>query len=385
MHERTARESAERAEDLNGRGGPPPAGPNGAGPEPEAAIGVATAPVGAAPGDNEPDPLARRFFNLRTLLSFLAGFGVLALVLPRMNVEVGGILNRLADANLGLYLLALASYYLTFPVRAFRWRKLLRNVGFLPDEGVKLPSILGISEIILLSWFANCVVPAKLGDAYRAFLLKRSANVSFSRTFGTILAERIIDTLLLFGLLALSASLAFHGTLPGEVLVILQGGLVLVAIVIVGLLCMRSLSPLITRVVPARFQRHYGAFESGTLGAFGLGRMPMILVYSIICWGIEAGRLYLVALALGLSSVAWPVILFVALASALLTTLPITPAGLGFVESAIVGIFLLAGQTGLIEGVDQSLAASVAILDRSISYWSVIIVGFVVYLFSKRR
>ena len=379
MHESTAQRSREQGDEPNGRKDTPPLLTAGT-PDDDA-----EREVRPALNEADPDPLARRFFNIRTLLSFLVGFGVLALVLPRMNVEIDGILSRLARANPLLFVVALGSYYLTFPVRAYRWRKLLRNVGFLPNEGVRLPSITVISEIILLSWFANCVVPAKLGDAYRAFLLKRSANVSFSKTFGTILAERIIDTLLLFALLGLSASLAFHGTLPGEVSVILQGGLALVVLVILGLVVMRNLSGIITRLVPSRFRRHYGLFEAGTLGAFGMGRMPMILVYSTICWGIEAGRLYLVCLALGLSSVAWPVILFIALASALLTTLPITPAGLGFVESAIVGILLLAGKTGLVSGVDENLAASVAILDRSISYWSVILVGFVVYVLSKRR
>ena len=345
----------------------------GAEPEPDEAISVP-----------ESDPLRKRFFNIRTFLSFAAGFAVLAVVLPRMNVELGGILNRLAQANLWLFLLALLVYYLTFPVRAFRWRKLLRNVGFLPGEGVRLPSIVGISEIILLSWFANCVVPAKLGDAYRAFLLKQNANVSFSKTFGTILAERIIDTLLLFVLLGLAASLAFQGAVPGEVLRILQGGLALVVIVILGLLSMRNLSHLITPLVPGRFRRHYGLFEAGTLGAFGRGRMPMVLLYSVLCWAIEAGRLYFVCLALGLSNLAWPVILFVALAAALLTTLP-TPSGLGFVEVGIVGILLLAGNAGLVAGVDENLAWSVAILDRTISYWSVILVGFGAYVLSKRR
>jgi uncharacterized protein (TIRG00374 family) len=329
--------------------------------------------------------LGRRFFNLRTLGSFLLGFALLAVILPRMNVEVGGIFNRLTQANPWLYLLAFGVYYLTFPVRAYRWRKLLRNAGYVPHEGVRLPSIAGISEMILLSWFANCIVPAKLGDAYRAYLLKRNSDVSFSKTFGTILAERIIDTLLLFSLLGLSALLAFHGALPGEVLAILQGGLVLVLLVVVGLFSMRGLSHLITPRVPSRLRPHYGAFEAGTLGAFGFGRMPMILFYSLLAWGVEATRLYLVSLALGLSGVAWPVILFVALAAALLTTLPITPAGLGFVESAVVGILLLAGRAGLVPGIDENLAASVAILDRTISYWSLILVGLVVYLLSKRR
>lgn len=333
----------------------------------------------------EPDPLARRFFNLRTLASFLLGFALLAVVLPRMNVELAGIVAHLKQANLALYGAALLLYYLTFPVRALRWRKLLRNVGFLADEGVRLPSLAGIAEIILLSWFANCIVPAKLGDAYRAYLLKKDAGVSFSKTFGTILAERVIDTLLLFILLGVSAVLTFHGALPSQITTILQAGLVLVVIVLLGLISMRGLSSRITPLVPSRFRHHYQMFEEGTLRAFGRGRLPMILAYSLLCWAIEAGRLYLVCLALGLSSLAWPVILFVALAAALLTTLPITPAGLGFVESAVIGILLLAGNAGLIAGIDESLAASVAILDRTISYWSLIVVGLVLYLASKRR
>jgi uncharacterized protein (TIRG00374 family) len=353
-----------------------------------------TAPIGdqdlaGADVVSEPDPLARRFFNLRTLASFLLGFALLAIVLPRMGVEMGDILERLSRADLGLYVAALVFYYLTFPVRAFRWRKLLRNVGFLPNEGVRLPSIPAITEIIMLSWFANCVVPAKLGDAYRAYLLKRSANVSFSKTFGTILAERIIDTLLLFSLLGLSALLAFRGALPGEVLTILELGLALVLIVLVGLLSMRNLSHFITPLVPSRFRSHYGLFEAGTLGAFGRGRMPMILVYSVLAWSIEVGRLYLVCQALGVSSLAsipaWPVLLFVALAAALLTTLPFTPGGLGIVETGVAGILVLAGSLGLISGMDRNLAASVAILDRTISYWSLIVVGLIIYALSKRR
>ena len=75
----------------------------------------------------------------------------------------------------------------------------------------------------------------------------------------------------------------------------------------------------------------------------------------------------------------------VALASALLTTLPITPAGLGFVESAIVGILLLAASWGLAPGIDENVAASVAILDRVISYWSLIVTGIILYLITRKR
>ena len=351
--------------------------------------------VSAKPIDTsvEPDPLAKRFLNVRTLLSFAIGLAVLAFMLSRVDVNVAEIRGRLAQTSLPLFLAAVVLYYLTFPIRALRWQQLLANVGYANDDGastqagpgrrIRLPSVVGLAEIVLLSWFANCVVPAKLGDAYRAYLLKSASGVSFSKTFGTILAERIIDMLLLVSVLAVAVLVAWSGALPSAILSIMQAGLVLVVLVIVGLLVMRNLGGLISRFVPRRFRAHYTLFEQGTLGSFQA--MPLVLTYSVAGWAIEAGRLYLVCLSLGLTNLSPAIVLFVALASALLTTLPITPAGLGFVESAIVGILLLASSWGLAPGVDENVAASVAILDRVISYWSLIVTGIVLYLVTKKR
>jgi len=310
-----------------------------------------------------------------------------------MDVNVAEIRAKILQTSLPLFVAALVLYYLTFFVRALRWQQLLANVGYANDDSdgyrivdgrsIRLPSVFGLAEIVMLSWFANCIVPAKLGDAYRAYLLKSTAGVSFSRTFGTILAERIIDMLLLFSLLAASVLFAFSGTLPAAILSIMQAGLVLVVLVIAGLMVMRNFSGLISRFVPRRFRSHYAAFEHGTLGSFQA--MPLVLTYSVIGWSIEAGRLYLVCMSLGLTNLSPAIILFVALASALLTTLPITPAGLGFVETAIVGILLLAASWGLAPGVDENVAATVAILDRVISYWSLIVTGIVLYLITRKR
>ena len=329
------------------------------------------------------DPIGRRLLSARTLLSFAFGLAILALVLSRINVEVDQILAHLTQANPLYYLAALLVYYTTFIVRGLRWHKLLENVGFRPAEGVRLPPVSGVAIIVLLGWFANCIVPAKLGDAYRAYLLKRAAGVPFVMTFGTIVAERIIDVLLLFSLLAGSALLAFGGALPPVIFGIMQVGLVLVGAALVGLLAMRNLSPLITRLLPGRFREQYALLEQGTLGSFR--SLPLVLLYSVMEWVIEAARLYLVCLSLGLFQLQPSIVVFVALSSALLTTLPVTPAGLGFVESAIVGILLLAASFGLAPGIDENVATSVAILDRTISYWSLIVVGFGFYLFGRKR
>src|SRR3954464_8939411 len=192
-------------------------------------------PPSVADASAEPDPLSKRFLNFRTLISFVIGLAILGFVLSRVEVNVSEIRARLPQTNLPLFLGALLLYYATFPIRALRWQKLLANVGYsngskaeAAGEHRRMPAVAGLSEIVLLSWFANCIVPAKLGDAYRAYLLKGAAGVSFSKTFGTILAERIIDMLLLFSLLAISVLVAFSGALPAAIFSIMQIGLALV-------------------------------------------------------------------------------------------------------------------------------------------------------------
>jgi uncharacterized protein (TIRG00374 family) len=327
----------------------------------------------------------KRFFGLRTLLSFGLGFAVLAFLFTRVQIDVAAILDRVKQANPALLVLAFIAFYATFPVRALRWRRLLDNVELTTGEeksGQRL-GIRALSEIIFLGWFANCIVPAKLGDAYRAYLLKVNVGVSFSTTIGTILAERIIDVVALFLLMLAATGLSFGRAVPGEVLLLMQIGFALVVLVVIGLVVMRPVRPLIERLLPKRLHEQYGRFEHGTLNSFR--GLPSLAVLTGVTWAGEVARLYLVTLSLGLSGIAQSVIVFIALAAALMTTLPLTPAGLGFAEGAIVGLLLLAARAGFAPGVDEHAAASIALLDRGISYWSLIVIGLVVYPFSRRK
>jgi glycosyltransferase 2 family protein len=328
--------------------------------------------------------LAERFFNVRTLLSFGLGFGILVFLFTHVQIDVGAILEWVRQANPWLLAAAFVAFYATFPVRAIRWRRLLDNAELdTAEEGNKRLGVAPLSEIIFLGWFANCIVPAKLGDAYRAYLLKLNAGVSFSTTIGTIFAERIIDVIILFLLMLAATGLSFGRAVPGQILVLMQIGLVLVLLVVVGLIMMRRFRPLVERVLPARLHGQYARFEHGTLQSFR--GIPALVGLTGMAWAGEVVRLYLVTLSLGLGGIAQSVIVFVALAAALMTTLPLTPAGLGFAEGAIVAVLLLAKAAGLTPGMDDHAAASIALLDRAISYWSLIVIGLVVYPLSRRK
>ena len=203
-------------------------------------------------------------------------------------------------------------------------------------------SLPALMEYLYLSWFANCIVPAKLGDAYRGYLLKRNGKVSFSATFGTIFAERLLDMLGLFTFLVISGWFVFGTHMPPETNLIFISGLVLVVLIITGLACMRWLSPVIRRFMPERLLVMYGRLRPLRSARSARVSCPQLTLLTAAVWLLEGFRLYFVIEALGVEGLhlTLPVIIFVALASSLLTAIPLTPAGLGVVEGAVTAVLL---------------------------------------------
>jgi uncharacterized protein (TIRG00374 family) len=330
------------------------------------------------PAEAEPPEdisLRKRFLNYRTLLSFAFALAIIVFLFTRFDINVGETLRMAARANPWLILGALLVYYASFPIRGFRWKLILHNVGFRKSEGVRLPSVIELSQIILLGWFANTILVAKLGDVYRGYLLKRNADVGFSKTVGTIFAERLIDMLVLFAMLLIAALGVIRTSGAGATVGILEVGIVMSVLIVAGLLVMRFWGEGVHRFLPRRLKGLYLRFREGTLASFG--RMPSLIALSIGIWLAEAARLYLVILALGLP-VAAPLVLFAALANSLLTAVPFTPGGLGLVEAGMVAILVTAPMP-------PEAAAGVALLDRVVSYWSVIFFGFLLQVFGKHR
>jgi uncharacterized protein (TIRG00374 family) len=92
--------------------------------------------------------------------------------------------SYITNADPWWLLAAFIVYYVGFPLRGYRWSILLRGIG-------AQVRVRDSTEIIFVSWLVNSVVPAKLGDVYRAWLLKVNFPVSLSATFGTIFIERL--------------------------------------------------------------------------------------------------------------------------------------------------------------------------------------------------
>jgi uncharacterized protein (TIRG00374 family) len=125
----------------------------------------------------------------------------------------------------------------------------------------------------------------------------------------------------------------------------------------------------------------YLHFRHGAIHSFG-NEAPALVGQTVAVWLLEGARLTCILWALGLlapGKVGPMAALFLALGSSVLTTLPLTPGGLGFVEPFIFTVLALLGVAGGI-----STGAAVAVLDRLISYLSIAVIGFFLYAFTDK-
>ena len=87
--------------------------------------------------------------------------------------------------------LAAMSYF-----RAVRWRFLLRSFADVPRKKVLAVSWIGFAAILLM--------PFRIGEIVRPYMLREKGKVSMSSATGTVVAERVVDGLYLSIILAIA-------------------------------------------------------------------------------------------------------------------------------------------------------------------------------------
>lgn len=310
--------------------------------------------------------ILRRILSLPAIVSLVLGALFLAFIITRFDVDLSATWDRVTGANPWLLALAIAVHYTTFIFRGVRWRLLLQNTSV---PGATMPGILYCSQLVLLGWFANSVGWLRLGDAYRAYLYRDEQNGSFSRTIGTILAERALDTVLVA--LLMMAAVPFLLDRGNSVTWIVLGLAVsLVLGLAVILVAMTWAKGLLLRRMPPWLALRYDRFHQGTMGSFQ--RLPQATVWGLLGWAAEIARMYLVVEALGFD-ISFALVVFLTLANSLLTLVP-TPGGVGAVESGVGGLAVR------LSSLTATAAAALVLIDRAITYISVIVLGAVLFV-----
>lgn len=336
-------------------------------------------PAPPTPPESEADllrSLRAKVLSPHTLVSFAVAAAILWFVVRRLDIDPGAILAQVRRANPLLLAVAFALWYGAFFARGWRWEQMLMSAEVADEPGREVPAAPALAQVILLAYFANSLVPAKLGDAYRAYLLKREGNIPLSAGFGSMLAERLVDAMMLVVVLASAVFVVFGRNLPSQASPALTLGAVLLVAGTLGLALMWLTRDAISRVLPDRPREIYARLQGAVFGS--LRRPLLVFGLGALFWLGDGMRVWFVSHALG-AALPPSVTILVATMGALLTVIPFTPAGLGVVELGVGSILI-----GVL-GLDPALAGSIILLDRVVTYWSLLLVGGALYLWRTRR
>lgn len=138
---------------------------------------------------------------LKVALPFALGIGILWWMYRGVDwADFWRIIT--SELNWGWMMVSLAFGVLPQVFRALRWRMTLQPIG---EEARPRTCI----NAIFLSYAASLVIP-RVGEVTRCGTLKKMDGVSFSKSIGTVVTERIVDSLLML----LIAGIAFASQLP---------------------------------------------------------------------------------------------------------------------------------------------------------------------------
>lgn len=113
--------------------------------------------------------------------------------------EKTAIPEAFANANYFWVILSLVIAWLSHFSRAYRWKYMLEPLGY-------KPKVSSLYHSVMIGYIINLTIP-RSGEFARAGFLAKKENVPFEKSFGTIVAERVIDVIMLLGVFFITSLL----------------------------------------------------------------------------------------------------------------------------------------------------------------------------------
>lgn len=280
-------------------------------------------------------------------------------VLTISRVDLRETAAAVGRVNFGMVLLAVPLVGIELLLRALRWQRLLQPVA---------PVALSRTAAYLaIGYFANSMLPARLGDVARAFLAGRAFGASRLAVLGTIVVERLADGLFILAVVAVLGLIVAGGaSLASTALWLGVAG-------VVGLAGLSLVLAWVRRPVDGRLRTSLREYvERVLLGVQGV-RSPRIAIptalLTLAAFGAAVVMFAVVADAAhaGLSLAQSALVMG---GLALSTSIPAGPGSIGTYE--FVGLTIL---TSL--GVEPELALAIVVLVHLVATVPVALAGLV--------
>jgi uncharacterized protein (TIRG00374 family) len=305
------------------------------------------------------------------------GFAVSAgiVYLAFRGIDFRQLLVNLQKANY-LYLIPIiAIIFLSMALRAARWGYFLlpiKKIGFHP-----------LFEGMLISFMANNVLPVRMGDFLRVYIIGRSERIRKSASFATVVIERLFDGFTVLALLVVVLTF-FHlpaGNIPFKKGLVI-GGYITLAICVFAFAILFIIktqtrwllktSLFFTRPFPSKVTKSsissIKSFKEGLLSVESTKTMVIALLYSALIWAVFAYSIYLMGLAFGLKlSLAASVMVLLAICMAMM--IPSTPGYIGPYHASVAYSLVL-------YNIPLEKALSLSLVFHATNYIPITVAGF---------
>lgn len=311
--------------------------------------------------------LVRMLRNKTLWIGIIISLALLTLVF--YGTDLRTLTQVFRTANYWFLFPALALYFVGVLMRAIRWHFLLRSI--------KPISINHLFQVTVIGYMVNDLLPFRIGELARAYILGETEQISKASTLVTIVLERVFDGVTMLFFIGIAS---FFLPLPDWIRTLLLVGTVLFAVVILILAMAAGFRQRFDGLIHAmmgRLPEKWGGRGLKLVDSFFHGlsvlRNPLdaflAFVFSLLAWICEAGMYAVLAIGFGITASFAVFVLATAVAN-LVTIVPSTPGYIGVFDAPIRYILELFG-------VNVNVAASYVLLLHAALIIPVVILGLV--------
>jgi len=245
--------------------------------------------------------------SLATLIRYLIFLiiGLLLLYLAFKGQDLNKMISDLKGADFTWVFISVIASFLAHIIRAYRWNLMIGSLG----HGT--PPLLNTLNAVILGYLANLAFP-RMGELARCSVINKSDNIPVIKLLGTVIAERMVDLLMLGFVFALAILLEFKllsGFLYKHILIKLSGRtgdiallifafLVLIMIITFFFILMKKKNWGISN----RILNFFSGMKTGMLSVKNLDNKTAFVISSMFIWLLYGLSSYLCFFALSATS-----------------------------------------------------------------------------------
>lgn len=194
-------------------------------------------------------------------------------------------------ANYGFVILAVFLGIVSHISRAYRWNFMLAPLGF-------QPKLLNNFMAVYIAYLMNIFIP-KSGEVSRAMVISKYEGVPFDKAFGTIISERVVDIIFLFGFTLIALFLQFDILFAYISKNISTVNLIYAISILAGLfICFLLFLKYSKSVVQQRLLKFFNGLKEGVFSILKMKKKRAFIIHTFLIWGLYLLSFYVSTFAL---------------------------------------------------------------------------------------